>query len=614
MAIPTQGGLGQASAAQARPNAPVQAGGKFDAGAIQAENIEEITKSQPTGLKETVVDDLGDQREAMNNILLRLRAGLDDRKNRMFDPVLMQAGAGFLKPTKTGSFGESLGYAAEGAGAAAEREMLHQKEDQKLELELAGKEMELRQQLGGDQLISTLLGGVKPSTAPAPAGGAVTTPTGELRVPGTASPVDVATASNTQQVLNKARQGQIPITDEVLLLASRVAPKLLPTLTEIRKAQEGAEKNAIEREKLGQDKRKVIPRGGRTEREMNVQEYAEYQAALKQYLSDGDEQKLLNFYDSKGYLEPEQARGRKIVPAGETPAPISRAKSSAEQKADEETATKTAGSRAEAAEKLATRTGLQAEAAFENTNIANDMIGYAKNNPLVFDIMNRPGLGNAVARAVQEGVNVGNFNINLPASTIKQYELSGNDLTALQMFMQKSAQLQSRGRQLNRTPGEGSTSDYETKLLGGIYALPSDSQRAIILKSDALIMQGMFDEQRFKLWNKKSKESGYTYNDFLVDDDYKALKADYKKTLDRVREDNLDLLTPKKKEKAPETPVKPAAPAPSAPPKPAPAPASVPTPVTPSPVPSAEAPKNETYQQRLERLKKQREAQGKANG
>ena len=202
------------------------------------------------------------------------------------------------------------------------------------------------------------------------------------------------------------------------------------------------------------------------------------------------------------------------------------------------------------------------------------MIGYAKNNPLVFDIMNRPGLANAVARAVQEGANVGNFNINLPAATIKQYELSGNDLTALQMFMQKSAQLQSRGRQLNRTPGEGSTSDYETKLLGGIYALPSDSQRAIILKSDALILQGKFDEERFKLWNQKSKQSGYTYNDFLVDDDFKALKADYRKTLDRVREENLDLLTPKKKEKAPTSP----APAPSAPAKPATAPAPSTTP------------------------------------
>jgi len=499
----------------------------------------------------------------------------------------MQTAAGFLKPTKTGSFGESLGYAAENAGTAAERQLLHDAENQKLEMELLGKEQELRQQLGGDQLISALMGGPRTS-APAPAGGAVTTPTGQLRVPGTASPVDVATSANPQQVLSAAQQGRIKITDEVLLLANRVAPKMLPALQEIRKSQEGEEKNAIEREKLGQDKRKVIPRGGRTEREMNVAEYAEYQAALKQYLSDGDENKLLNFYDSKGWLEAEQARGRKIPKAGEAPAPISGAKSTSEQKADEETATQTAKGRAEAAEKLASRLGLQAEAAFENSNIARDMVGYAKNNPLVFDIMNRPGLANAVARAVQEGANVGNFNINLPAATIKQYELSGNDLTALQMFMQKSAQLQSRGRQLNRTPGEGSTSDYETKLLGGIYALPSDSQRAIILKSDALIMQGMFDEQRFKLWNQKSKQSGYTYNDFLVDDDYKAIKADYRKTLDRVREENLDLLTPKRKEKAPETSPKPTSPAPSAPPKPAATPAPANPPAS-TPLPSTDS-------------------------
>jgi hypothetical protein len=43
------------------------------------------------------------------------------------------------------------------------------------------------------------------------------------------------------------------------------------------------------------------------------------------------------------------------------------------------------------------------------------------------------------------------------------------------MFAQKSSELQTRGRQLNRTPGEGSMSDFETKLLGGIYALPSDN-------------------------------------------------------------------------------------------------------------------------------------------
>jgi hypothetical protein len=617
MAIPTQGGLNQASAAQTKPAAPVQAGGKFDTSAVQAENIEEITKSKPTGLKETIVDDLGDQREAMNNALLRMRQSLDARKNRLFDPVLMQTAAGFLKPTKTGSFGESLGYAAENATAASERELLRDAENQKLEMELLAKEQELRQQMGGDQLISTLLGGPKTS-APAPAGGAVTSPTGELRVPGATSPVDVANAPNPTAVLNAARQGRIKITDEILLLANRVAPKMLPTLTEIRKAQNEEEKLQIDRDKT---LRKAIPRGLRTEREMNLAEYAQYQAALQQYLQDGDENKLLNFYDTKGWLESEQVRNRKITPkpadgtapAGGKPAPISPARSASEQKGEEVAVETTAKGRAEAAEKMASRSGLQAEAAFENTNIANDMIGYAKNNPLVFDIMNRPGLANAVARAVQEGANVGNFNINLPAATIKQYELSGNDLTALQMFMQKSAQLQSRGRQLNRTPGEGSTSDYETKLLGGIYALPSDSQRAIILKSDALKMQGMFDEARFKLWLEKRELPGMNYDKFLVDDDYKALKADYRKTLDRVREENMDLLAPKKKDKTPATSTAPAS-APAAPAKPTTAPTASQKSETPAqaPVSTTEAPKNETYSQRLERLRRERE--GRNNG
>jgi hypothetical protein len=124
------------------------------------------------------------------------------------------------------------------------------------------------------------------------------------------------------------------------------------------------------------------------------------------------------------------------------------------------------------------------------------------------------------------------------------------------------------------------------------------------LKSDALILQGKFDEERFKLWNQKSKQSGYTYNDFLVDDDFKKLKADYRKTLDRVREDNLDLLTPKKKEKpATDSSSSQNAPAQNAPTQ------NAPTQNAPKEqAPSSQAPKNETYSQKLQRL--QREKKG----
>jgi hypothetical protein len=292
-------------------------------------------------------------------------------------------------------------------------------------------------------------------------------------------------------------------------------------------------------------------------------------------------------------------------------------------KAREEALTTVEKERAKGSEELATKLRLQAEAAFANTNTADDMIGYAKNNPKILAAMNKPGIFGAVARAAEQGVKVGDFSVSLPAKTLLEANLTGEDLAALQLFAQKYAELQSRGRQLNRTPGEGAISDYETKLLGSIYALPTDSQRAVILKSDALKLQSMFDEERFKLWNKKSKQTGYSYNDFMVDDDYKSLKTDYKKTLDRVREENLDLLTPKKKTPAASAPT-PSTPAPSAPPRPAPTPvpapapaappkpATAPAPVTPSPVPTNEPPKNETYSQRLKRLQEEADARKKA--
>jgi len=44
--------------------------------------------------------------------LARMQEALDARKNRMFDPEMLALASGFLAPTQTGGFGESLGYAA----------------------------------------------------------------------------------------------------------------------------------------------------------------------------------------------------------------------------------------------------------------------------------------------------------------------------------------------------------------------------------------------------------------------------------------------------------------------------------------------------------------------
>jgi len=620
MALPAQQGAPQQGGLnQVRPTPP-QSGGKFDASAKQAENLEEISQAEPTGLKDKIVDDLGDQREAMNQGLLRLRATLDARKNRMFDPVLMQVAAGLLKPTKTGSFGESLGNAAENASVAAEREMIRDLENQKLEQELLGKEMELRQQLGADQLMSEVFKQSRGS--PAPAGGAV--PMSQSNVAGAAPSVDLRTQSGQQKAVSDVRQGRIQVTDELLMLASRVAPKLLPFFQEMRRSQTEEDKIRIERDKYEATLRPVKPLGLPTERQLDRREYAEYEAKLQEAEDKNDEQILLRYYRKKGWLETEQLARMKpsnvkptdggaspasaTSPASTTPTTdaipavsgasnvggtsavsgastslgetsssgIPRAKTPSqleEEKArreleiaiekkrreseidiDKDTRTELQKSRVKASEEVASKFRLQADAAFANTTTADDMIGYAKNNPKILQALNKPGVFGAIVRASEQGIKFGDFSVSLPAKTLAEANLDANDLAALQIFAQKSAELQSRGRQLNRTPGEGAISDFETRLLGSIYALPSDSQRAVILKSEALKLQSMFDEDRFALWTQKSKQPGYTYDDFVGDTEYKKLKTDYKKTLDRVREENLDLLTPKKKADASKPP------------------------------------------------------------
>jgi len=611
MAIPTQGGLGQASANQAKPPAPVQAGGKFDTDAVQAENLESQPKS--TGLKDKIVDDLGDQREAMNEALLRMRQSLDARKNRMFDPVLMQTAAGFLKPTKTGSFGESLGYAAENAGTASERQLLHDAENQKLEMELLAKEQEFRQQLGGDQLMSAIFGKAGASTAPPPAGGAVTTPTGALRIPGTASPVDVATASNPQQVLADAKSGRIPITDEILLLSSRVAPKLLPFFQEMRKSQMEEEKNRIEQLKADRTTRKVKPQGGLTERDVDANEYAQYQAKLAEYKRTGNEQVLLDFYFDKGWLEGNQLRDYKPPKAGEPASQIPRSKSQPELDAEREQMIETQKIRAKASEDAGNMVLDRGRNATNMEALATDVLSLTDSNSKAFNLMQNATVRDALLTAIEQGADVGvgsmSVRINLPVRIAlrgnKEYELTKDDIAALQLFQQKQSAITAEMRKMARTPGEGATDKAEGQLYAAIGVLPSDSAKVLALKSEAMIQRARYDERHAQLWSQFQEDNpnkSYTYFQHN-DKDYKELQKNYVRSLNDMREKNADTLrTSPKKSSASQTP-----PASAPAPKPVvtPAPAPPPAPVVNAP-PVANAPKNETYSERLKRLQKER--------
>jgi hypothetical protein len=123
--------------------------------------------------------------------LAKLSQSLDTRKNRFFDPVWLAAAQGFLAPTQTGGFGESLGNVAKNVGAAQEQEMKLQQEIAQQRVAAAGKGVELQRMKSQDASIADWLGGSQaaPSKPPPPAG--------PLSVPVPKEPAapDVATAA-----------------------------------------------------------------------------------------------------------------------------------------------------------------------------------------------------------------------------------------------------------------------------------------------------------------------------------------------------------------------------------------------------------------------------------
>ena len=163
----------------------------------------------------------------------RLMEGLNRRSSPRFDPSLMKMAAGFLKPTKTGSFGESLGYAGEEYVSEEEKQRERADAEQKLQLELLQKQYELQQEQAGSEFLDKFMSGKLAGT-----------PSGGVAADGTPLPI-------TGNAIDLATSGQIPVTDDVIL-AARKAKVPKSTIDFLEKLQENQRKRQeVEQKELG---------------------------------------------------------------------------------------------------------------------------------------------------------------------------------------------------------------------------------------------------------------------------------------------------------------------------------------------------------------------------
>jgi hypothetical protein len=406
-------------------------------------------------------------------------------------------------------------------------------------------------------------------------------------VPNTAPPVDLTTPSGLQQVIEGVRSGRIPVTDKLLALASRGAPKLLPFFQEMRRSQNEEEKSRIAQEELefkrSSEKRKVTPRDTRTEREISGPEYVAYQAALKNYFATGDKQKYYEFLDSKGWLDPEQARERTIPKAGEAPKPIISSKSIGEQKSADEGDVTRAKKRAEADEEQAVLVLNRGTNSQNMEALAKDVLSLTESNTRAFNLMQNATVRDSVLRAIEQGASVTagpmtvafNLPVRIALQGNKEYQLTSEDISALQLFQQKQSAITAEMRKLSRIPGEGALTGTEGKLYEAIGLLPTDSAKVLALKSEAIIQRARFDFRAGQLLSQfQTEQPNKSFAYFQHNnEDYLELRKNYIATLDKMRTETAQYLR---------TSPKPAA------------------------KPKTEAPAGETFSQRLNRLKKER--------
>lgn len=138
--------------------------------------------------------------------LKQMTEALDQRKNRMFDPTLLAMSAGFLAPTQTGSFFESLGNVAKMTGAAEEKEMKEAQELAAIRLQMAQAEREMSQRIRSSNAFQNLVRGT-PGQEPAAAGTAPAAGTAAPAAGATGTTAPAAGATSAASVPAAASTG-----------------------------------------------------------------------------------------------------------------------------------------------------------------------------------------------------------------------------------------------------------------------------------------------------------------------------------------------------------------------------------------------------------------------
>jgi hypothetical protein len=545
MATPqAQGGLG--ALAPVRPPAPNAQPAQPPNPAQAAQRISGLEQEAPAeeDFMERALRNKRAQEEALNSQIEALKNSLDSRMKPAFDPALMAAASGFLKPTKTGGFGESAGYAAEAYASETDKELARRQAVDKAKLELAQKQAQMQtqnlmfehqmQMAGYDpKELTTLVAGPASGSplAGAPVAGA----------PAGGAPTEGAPAAK------RAPREPRMITERDIAMAYAVSPEYGKQVMEQAKFQQD-DLISTPQGVISKRSRQAVDTGLDTTIETSIpfvgvekvtqRQLTEIKQLNAKYPPGSPERadQFARYYSANGI------GGTSYTPptAGQPSSAESSMRTASQRKLDEEAASETQKVRIKESEARGNALIDYGQKADKIKQIALDMTSFADNNKRAFNLMQDATFVDSLKRSIEKNGGV----FKLDPRTIDQYKLTRKDLEALQMFNQKSAQLTTEMRKASRAPGEGATDKKEGELYAAVEALPTDTARVIILKSELLVLRSDFDRMAAELWvDWREQNPNKSFDKFrLASKEYKELRNGYEDALDKVRKANAEML------------------------------------------------------------------------
>lgn len=525
---------------------------------------------------------------------------LDARKNqllnlsqqRMFNPTLMKFAGGMLAPTKTGSFGESLGYAANAAADEQEKEFARQQAFEKLQYEL---EVESAKQQGTSAIPKLLMQMQQERAQPVQAKAPTAQPVGQP----SAQPAPTQPAA--QPTKARGTGGMLPnIPDEQLAIMA-MDPNLAPLakaemdLRELRRKgrselviagekrflypeeiqemqdladrgdyeglkafyrrmnvpfnyiedknvpggmrlptaaeQEALKSRGVEAEKAkyGEQKEYTVTYAGGTRKfPFTPAQYLEYMDADSK--GQGDE------YINKMF----KIKGTGATTSGTTTTEGALPKSKSEEAIEQSTETERNKKRVEASE--ADRAAL-----FDSSRAARQLIQNSEQiiklasdpkTKSVFGFFAKPGVLNALGTVVSEGMRVGNYAISVPSveKALRNAGATDEEITASLVAARIFAQNELGFRKMFLS-GQGSVSNMEGAVIPRFSGDLADSPAAAIVKAEMTKAHAERDAaaaRMFREWERRPENAKKNFSDFEDSREYNRLFDAYDAKLKKI--------------------------------------------------------------------------------